>query len=74
MYSVCAAVHSSILDEYLLSLFVSSFLFLELIWNKYTYTLSQHVDAGFEDVSIRGAADTGDEGCEFVEEVDDPAG
>ena len=35
---------------------------------------AEHVDAGFEDVSVRGAADTGDEGREFVEEVDDPAG
>ena len=34
----------------------------------------EHVDAGFEDVSVGGAADTGDEGREFVEEVDDPAG
>ena len=25
-------------------------------------------------MSVRGAADTGDEGREFVEEVDDPAG
>ena len=35
---------------------------------------AEHVDAGFEDVSVGGAADTVDEGREFVEEVDDPAG
>ena len=35
---------------------------------------AEHVDAGFEDISVVGAADTGDEGREFVEEVDDPAG
>ena len=35
---------------------------------------AEHVDAGFEDISVGGAADTGDKGREFVEEVDDPAG
>ena len=35
---------------------------------------AEHVYVGFEDVSVGGAADTGDEGREFVEEVDDPAG
>ena len=34
----------------------------------------EHVDAGFEDASVGGAAGTGDEEREFVEEVDDPAG
>ena len=34
---------------------------------------AEHVDVGFEDVSVGGAAGTGDEGREFVE-VDDPAG
>ena len=35
---------------------------------------AEHVDAGFEDVSVGGAADTGDEGRKFVEEANDPAG
>ena len=30
----------------------------------------EHVDAGFEDVSVRGVADIGDVGHEFVEEAD----
>ena len=34
----------------------------------------EHVHAGIEDVSVRGVADTGDEGHEFVEEADDPVG
>ena len=35
---------------------------------------AEHVHAGVEDVSVGGAEDTWDEGREFVEEVDDPAG
>ena len=33
---------------------------------------AEHVHVDVEDVSVRGAADTGDMGCEFVEEADDP--
>ena len=35
---------------------------------------AEHVYVGFEDVSVGGTVDTGDEGREFVEKVDDPAG
>ena len=35
---------------------------------------AEYVYAGFEGVSVGGATDTGNEGREFVEEVDDPAG
>ena len=35
---------------------------------------AEHVYAGFEGVSVGGAAGTGDEGREFVDDVDDPAG
>ena len=44
-----------------------------LFFLKEKASVAKHVHAGVEDLSVGGAADTGDEGRQFVEETDGPA-